>query len=70
MNQVYGVNMHCPEWHCMQELTGTLASVFAIQMTIAQFLEVATPINSKPENTLTRSQRTENQNLNPKPEHT
>ena len=41
--QVYGVNMHCPEWHCMQELTGTLASVFAIQMTIAQFIEVATP---------------------------
>jgi len=55
--------MHCPEWHCMQELTGTLASVFAIQMTVAQFIEVA----------LTRSPRTESQNLkpetrNPKPE--
>ncbi|KAJ1475819.1 calcium-activated chloride channel-domain-containing protein [Baffinella frigidus] len=42
--EVYGVNMHCPEWHCMQELTGTLASVFAIQMTVAQVLEVGLPI--------------------------
>uniref|UniRef100_A0A0C3TDD7 Anoctamin transmembrane domain-containing protein n=1 Tax=Guillardia theta (strain CCMP2712) TaxID=905079 RepID=A0A0C3TDD7_GUITC len=41
---VYGVDMHCPEWHCMPELAGTLAAVFILQLTIAQFMEVGLPI--------------------------
>eukprot|EP00960_Hanusia_phi_P041653 755100-Hanusia_phi.AAC.6 len=41
---IYGVDMHCPEWHCMPELAGTLAAVFILQLTIAQFMEVGLPI--------------------------
>jgi ABC-type Fe3+ transport system permease subunit len=40
---VFGEDMHCPEWHCMPELTNTLAAVFAVQMTVVQFLEVCLP---------------------------
>eukprot|EP00282_Hemiselmis_andersenii_P037798 CAMPEP_0169443350 /NCGR_PEP_ID=MMETSP1042-20121227/9308_1 /TAXON_ID=464988 /ORGANISM="Hemiselmis andersenii, Strain CCMP1180" /LENGTH=683 /DNA_ID=CAMNT_0009554571 /DNA_START=182 /DNA_END=2229 /DNA_ORIENTATION=+ len=41
---VYGVDMHCPEWHCMPELTVTLACVFAVQMTVVQTIEVGVPV--------------------------
>eukprot|EP00281_Chroomonas_sp_CCMP1168_P022841 CAMPEP_0206223206 /NCGR_PEP_ID=MMETSP0047_2-20121206/6365_1 /ASSEMBLY_ACC=CAM_ASM_000192 /TAXON_ID=195065 /ORGANISM="Chroomonas mesostigmatica_cf, Strain CCMP1168" /LENGTH=707 /DNA_ID=CAMNT_0053646073 /DNA_START=132 /DNA_END=2255 /DNA_ORIENTATION=- len=42
--KIFGEDMHCPEWHCMPELTMTLASVFVVQMTVAQTLEVGLPI--------------------------
>jgi len=41
--KVYGYDLHCPEWHCMQDLTTTLAAVFLIQMTVAQVAEVGGP---------------------------
>ena len=41
---VWGVDLHCPMWHCMPELTGTLAGVFIVQMTVVQTLEVGLPI--------------------------
>jgi len=42
--KVYGVDMHCPMWHCMPELTTTLAAVFAVQMTLVQTIEVGMPL--------------------------
>jgi hypothetical protein len=42
--KVFGVDMHCPMWHCMPELTGTLAAVFVLQMTLVQTIEVGMPI--------------------------
>ena len=41
---VYGVDMHCPSWHCMPELTGTLGCVFVLQMTLVQTIEVGMPL--------------------------
>mmetsp|Transcript_32539 Transcript_32539/g.50655 ORF Transcript_32539/g.50655 Transcript_32539/m.50655 type:complete len:612 (+) Transcript_32539:170-2005(+) len=41
--KIYGVEIHCPEWHCMPELTMTLAAVFTIQITIAQAFEIGGP---------------------------
>jgi hypothetical protein len=41
---VYGVDMHCPSWHCMPDLTGTLACVFVLQMTLVQTIEVGMPL--------------------------
>jgi len=42
--KVFGVDMHCPSWHCMPELTGTLAAVFVLQMTLVQTIEVGMPL--------------------------
>lgn len=42
--KVFGEDMHCPEWHCMPELTATLGCVFAIQMTVVQGMEVGIPV--------------------------
>ena len=41
--QVFGEDMHCPMWNCMSELTMTLATIFVVQLTVQQAMEVGLP---------------------------
>jgi len=40
---LFGIDMHCPNYHCMPVLTMTLGTVFATQIVVQQTLEVAVP---------------------------
>ena len=42
--QIYGEDMHCPMWNCMSELTMTLATIFVVQLTVQQAVEVGQPL--------------------------
>jgi hypothetical protein len=39
--------MHCPEWNCMSELTMTLATIFVIQLTVQQLMELGLPVGKQ-----------------------
>lgn len=41
--KVFGEDMHCPMWNCMSELTMTLATIFVVQLTVQQAMEVGQP---------------------------
>jgi len=45
--KVFGEDMHCPEWNCMSELTMTLATIFTVQLTVQQAMELGMPVGKQ-----------------------